>query len=155
MRRFLKFSIGCAAAAALVVPAAAMAGGSGGVSGPSFYVDGSLYRTVGTPTDLSNTGAPDSSFETIYDFGGVQPNVVEAGPGQPGFRGGRWQVRPLSFNSSYAETVAAHDTNGSGDLDSNEEVEAALADAGTGGATLGGIVKEFECPVITQPARAS
>ena len=67
MRRFLKFSLGCAALAALVVPAAAMAGGSGGVSGPSFYVDGSLYRTVGTPTDLSNTGAPDSSFETIYD----------------------------------------------------------------------------------------
>jgi hypothetical protein len=143
-----------AVVSALAVPAAGMAAGSGGVTGPSLYVDGALYRTVGTPTDLSTTGAPDSSFETIYDFGGLQPNVVEAGPGQPGFRGGRWQVRPLSFNSSYAATVAAHDTNSSGNLDSNEEVEAALADPGPGGATLSGIAKSFECPVIRQPASA-
>src|SRR5215207_3929462 len=40
------------------------AGGAGGVSGPAFYVDGQLYRTVNTPTDLSNTGAPASSFDT-------------------------------------------------------------------------------------------
>jgi hypothetical protein len=151
MGRLVKFSVGIAAAAALALPAAAMAG-SGGVTGPSIYVDGSLYRTVGTPTDLSGTGAPDSSFETIWDFGGLQPNVAEAGPGQPGFRGGRWQVRPLSFNTSYAATVAAHDTNGSGNLDSNEEVEAALADTGAAGATEGGIVKSFECPLIKQPA---
>jgi hypothetical protein len=141
-----------AAVAAIAVPGAAFAAGSGGVTGPSFYVDGSLYRTVGTPTDLSSTGAPDSSFETIYDFGGLQPNVAVAGPGQPGFRGGRWRVRPVAFNTSYAATVAAHDANGSGDLDSNEEVEAALADAGPGGASLGGVVKSFECPVIRQPA---
>jgi hypothetical protein len=137
-----------AVAGVLAVPTGAMAGGSGGVTGPAFYVDGALYRTVNTPTDLSNTGAPDSSFETIYDLGGLQPNVAQAGPGQPGFRGGRWQVRPLSFNTSYAATVAAHDANASGDLDSNEEVEAALADAGAGGATLGPVVKSFECPVI-------
>ena len=65
---------------------AAFANGSGGVTAPSIYVNGVLYRTVGTPTDLSNTGAPDSSFETIYDFGGAQPNVAEAAPGDPGFR---------------------------------------------------------------------
>ncbi|HYZ29732.1 MAG TPA: hypothetical protein VE570_11785, partial [Thermoleophilaceae bacterium] len=76
MRRLAKFSAACAAAAVLAVPAAAMAG-SGGVTGPSFYVDGTLYRTVGTPTDFSNTRAPDSSFETMYDFGGLQPNVAE------------------------------------------------------------------------------
>jgi hypothetical protein len=151
MRRLAQF-LALAAIAAVAVPAAALAAGSGGVTGPDFYVDGSLYRTVGTPTDLSQTGAPASSFETIYDFGGLQPNVAEAGPGQPGFRGGRWQVRPLAFNTSYAATVAAHDTNASGDLDSNEEVEAALADAGAGGATLGGVVKAFECPVIKQAA---
>ena len=62
---------------------AAFANGSGGVTVPSIYVNGVLYRTVGTPTDFSNTGAPDSSFETIYDFGGVQPNVAEAAPGDP------------------------------------------------------------------------
>ena len=130
------------------------AAGSGGVTGPALYVDGELYRTVGTPTDFSNTGAPDGSFETIYDFGGLQPSVAEAGPGEPGFRGGRWQVRPLSFTSSYAATVSAHDANGSGDLDSDEEVEAALADSGSGGATAGAVVKSFECPVIKQPASA-
>ena len=140
--------------AAMAVPAGALAAGSGGVSGPAFYVDGTLYRTVNTPTDLSTTGAPDSSFETIYDFGGLQPNVAEAGPGQPGFKGGRWQVRPLAFNDSYAATVLAHDTNASGDLDSNEEVEAALADSGPGGATLGSFVRSFECPVIPQAANS-
>src|SRR5437870_2475397 len=34
------------------------AGFAGGVTGPAFYVEGVLFRTVGTPTDLSNTGAP-------------------------------------------------------------------------------------------------
>jgi hypothetical protein len=124
---------------------AAFANGSGGVTGPSIYVNGVLYRTVGTPTDFSNTGAPDSSFETIYDFGGVQPNVAEAAPGDPGFRGGRWQVHALSFNTSYAATVAAH---GSVNLDSTAEIDAALADPGSGGATDLGVVKLFECPVI-------
>ena len=44
----------------------ALANGAGGVSGPAFYVDGVLYRTVATPTDLSGTGAPAHSFDTIY-----------------------------------------------------------------------------------------
>src|SRR5439155_17611500 len=46
----------------------AFAPASAGVSGPAFYVDHELYRTVGTPTDLSGTGAPDHSFDTIYQF---------------------------------------------------------------------------------------
>jgi len=130
---------------------AALAGGSGGVTAPSIYVAGLLYRTVGTPTDLSGTGAPLSSFETIYDFGGAQPNVAAAAPGDPGFRGGRWQVHGLAFNTDYAATVAAHDANGSGNLDSTDEIAQALADSGPGGATDLGVVKLFECPVI--PAR--
>ena len=39
---------------------------AGGVSGPAFYVDHQLYRTVATPTDLSGTGAPAQSWDTIY-----------------------------------------------------------------------------------------
>lgn len=144
-----------AVAIAAVTAPVAIASGSGGVTGPAFYVDGELYRTVNTPTDLSGTGAPASSFQTIYDLGGAQPNVADAAPGDPGYRGGRWQVRPLSFNTSYAATVAAHDANGSGDIDSDEEVLAALADAGSGGATLGSVVKSFECPVIKQSASNS
>jgi hypothetical protein len=34
------------------------------VTGPAFYVDGELYRTVGTPTDLP-LSAPDHSFDII------------------------------------------------------------------------------------------
>jgi hypothetical protein len=44
--------------------------------------------------------------------------------------------------------VAAHDANGSGDIDSEAEVLAAFADAGPGGATDAGVVQRFVCPVI-------
>ena len=131
--------------------ASALAAGSGGVTGPAIYANGVLYRTVGTPTDFSGTGAPLSSFETIYDLGGYQANVAVAAPGDPGFRGGRWQVHAVAYNTSYATTLAAHDANGGGTLDSAAEVEAAFADAGAGGATDQGVVKLFECPVIAVP----
>jgi len=130
----------------LVAPASlAAAAGAGGVTGPSFYVDGTLYRTVGTPTDLSGTGAPASSFDTIYEFFGEQPfNVAGAAPGDPGYNGGRWLVHGLEF-ADYAAAVDAFDANGSGDFDSDEEVAAALA---AGAATDLGVVKSFSCPVI-------
>jgi hypothetical protein len=147
MRR-LVLVLACAGIALIGGGSTALAAGSGGVTAPSIYVDGVLYRTVGTPTDFSRTRAPDSSFETIYDFGTLQPNVAAAAPGDPGFRGGRWQVHALAFNTSYAATVAAHDTNGSGNLDSTAEIVAALADPGAAGATDLGVVKLFECPVI-------
>jgi hypothetical protein len=121
--------------------------GSGGVTGPAIYVNGQLYRTVNTPTDLSKTGAPDSSVDTIYDFGGLQLNVATAAPGDPGFNGGRWRVHALSF-TNYAGAVARFDTNGSGNFDSASEVNAALA---AGAATDLGVVKSFECPVIHVP----
>jgi hypothetical protein len=123
-------------------------GGAGGVTGPAFYVDGQLYRTVNTPTDLSKTGAPAHSFDTIYDFGGAQLNVATAAPGDRGYNGGRWMVHALGFNTSWAATVAAHDANDSGNLDSDEEIAAALADAGPAGARDLGVVKMFVCPVI-------
>jgi hypothetical protein len=134
--------------AALAASASAYGAGSGGVTGPAFYVDGELYRTVATPTDISHTGAPAHSFDTIYDFGGEQPNVATAAPGDRDYNGGRWMVHALAFNTSCAATVAAHDSNGSGDLDSDAEVQAALADAGPGGATDAGVVKRFVCPAI-------
>ena len=135
------------AVAALAASGSALAG-SGGVTGPAFYVDGTLYRTVNTPTDLSHTGAPAHSFDTIYMLAGQPFNVATAAPGDRDYNGGRWMVHDIHFNTSWAATVAAHDTNGSGDLDSEAEVVAALADAGPGGATDAGVVKEFVCPVI-------
>jgi hypothetical protein len=122
----------------------ALAAGSGGVTDSAFYVNGQLYRTVNTPTDLSNTGAPPGSFDTIYDFGGLQSNVATAAPGDPGFNGGRWRVHALSF-PNYAAAVSQFDANGSGNLDSASEVQAALA---AGAAIDNGVVKSFECPVI-------
>ena len=136
------------AAFALLTPAgAAFAAGSGGVTGSAFYVDGQLFRTVNTPTDISGTGAPASSFDTIYDFGGLQSNVATAAPGDLGYNGGRWQVHALQF-ADYEQAVEQFDANGSDDLDSDEEVAAALA---SGAATDTGVVKSFVCPVIAEP----
>jgi hypothetical protein len=134
---------------ALVAMGAASAkGGSGGVTGPAFYVDSVLYRTVNTPTDLSGAGAPAHSFDTIYALAGQPYNVATAAPGDRGYNGGRWMVHEIVYNTSWSATVSDHDTNGSGDLDSAAEVQAALSDNGPGGATDGGVVKQFVCPVI-------
>src|SRR3954469_4510778 len=143
MRKMIGAAVALAAFAALVVAAGAL----GGVTGPSFYVNGQLYRTVGTPTDFTSTGAPAASFQTMYALA-PQRNVATAAPGDPGFRGGRWQVHAIAFNTSWAATVAAHDANASGDLDSAAEVQAALDDPGPGGASDEGVVQIFECPVI-------
>lgn len=128
-------------AALLLIPGAAFAKG---VSGPAIYVDGDVYRTVGTPTDFSQTGAPDHSFDVIYDIEG-QLNVATAAPGDPGYNGGRWMVHALEVVD-----LEAADTNDSGDLDTAAEVEAAIAG---GFAVDHGVVKYFECPVIKLPAK--
>lgn len=136
-----------------LVPGVALAngGGAGGVTGEAFYANGSTYRTVLTPTDLSNTRAPAHSFDIIYDFGGAQLNVAEAAPGDTDYNGGRWQVRGLQFNTDYATTLAAHDLNMNGVFDSDAEVQSALNDGGAAGATLTGVLASFVCPVIPIP----
>jgi hypothetical protein len=121
---------------------------AGSPPGDAFYVDGTVYRTVGTPTDFSNTGAPEHSFDTIYQFFGAQDlNVATAAPGDRDYNGGRWMVIGLEFDD-YDAAVEKYDTNGSGNFDSDEEVQAAL-DGGE--ATSLGVVKQFECPVIKLP----
>jgi hypothetical protein len=149
-----KLALAIVAAVALSALAAgvANAAGAGGVTGPAFYVDGDFYRTVGTPTDLSNTGAPAHSWDLIYDFGGLQPNVATAAPGDRGYNGGRWQVHALDF-SSYTGALAdnAVDMNGNDVIDSDEEVAAAIAH---GYADDIGVVKQFVCPAIPLPGSA-
>lgn len=153
--RSLRFTVVFAAlAAALAVLGAASAAGAGGVTGPAFYVDGTVYRTVGTPTDFTGTGAPDHSYDTIYAFpDDTQINVAEAAPGDRDFNGGRWQVHALAF-SDYAGALADPDVNLNGNdvLDSAEEVEAAIMG---GYATDLGVVKSFLCPVIRMPGGSS
>jgi hypothetical protein len=135
-------------AALLLLPGAAAAAshGAGGVTGPAFYVDGTLYRTVVTPTDLSGTGAPAHSFDTIYAIDG-QPNVATAAPGDRDYNGGRWMVHALEIDD-YDGAVDAVDSNGSGDIDSSAEVDAAIHE---GYAIDQGVVSRFECPVIKVP----
>ncbi len=132
---------------ALGAVAVAMAPASAaGVSGPAFYVDHVLYRTVATPTDLSGTGAPASTFDAIYSFAD-QRSVAEAAPGDRGFNGGRWQVHAVEV-TDYDAVLAVADLNGNGVLDALDEVEAALS---SGLATDTGVVKEFVCTVNPLP----
>ena len=130
--------------------ASAAKGGSGGVSeAAAFYVDGVAYRTVGTPTDLSRTGAPEHSFDTIYDFGGLQLNVATAAPGERDYNGGRWRVHALQFSNYNGALADANvDMNGNDILDSEAEVAAAM---NGGYASDTGVVKSFVCPVIKFP----
>jgi hypothetical protein len=146
MRRLV---LALVATAALAAASSALAGG---VSGPAIWANGTLYRTVGTPTDFTKTGAPLSSFQVLYAVPG-QAAVTTAGPGDPGFRGGRWRKYAVTYNTDRATTIAAYGTGGASaaDLDSAAEVEAALNDPGPAGITLGPLVAMFECPVIALP----
>ena len=138
-------------AASAVLSAVALAGpAAAGVSGPAFWIDGELYRTVATPTDLSGTGAPASTYDAIYSFAGNQRNVAEAKPGDRDFNGGRWQVHELAFPSGYAAALGSGDANGSGQIDSTAELQLAF-DAGTAVDT-GVILRTFVCTVNRVPA---
>jgi hypothetical protein len=134
------------AIAVLAVAAPAHAG----VSGPAFWIDGALYRTVATPTDLSGTGAPEFTYDAIYAFGGKQLNVAESKPGDRDFNGGRWAVHELAFPAGYDAAVASGDTNGNGVIDSTAELEIAFS-AGTAVDT-GTILSRFVCTVNRIPA---
>jgi hypothetical protein len=147
MRKVLMVAV--APIALALIPAHASAGVS---PGPAFYVDGQRYRTVATPTDLTGTGAPDHSFDTIYQFAGAQPlNVATAAPGDAGYNGGRWQVEVIGYTpgQSYASALSAFDANDSGDFDSDEEVQAAL----NAGVLTSSDGPSFVCPVIPLPRR--
>ena len=142
--------LGVISAMLLAIPLVA----SAGVSGPAFYVDGTAYRTVGTPTDFSNTGAPDHSFDTIYAFDKADQmmNVATAAPGDRGLqrrpldgRGGH--ITPLRPTTTATRRSVDDFDEGSGDFDSAAEVHAAI-DAGAITTTAG---PSFECPVIPLP----
>jgi hypothetical protein len=130
----MRRSIPASLAAATLLAALASTALAGGPPGPAFYVDGDLYRTVGTPTDFSHTRAPEHSFDTVYQFFGAITNVASSAPGDRDFNGGRWMVIGATWN------VEPYD------LFSEDEV---LAAADAGDITLSdGPIKWFECPVI-------
>jgi len=135
------------AGASLLLPLTAQAAG---ISGPAFYVDGVLYRTVATPTDLSGTSAPAQSWDTIYSFGAAQRSVATSAPGYRDYNGGRWMVHALAFPDGYAATLTAADLNHNGVIDTTVEVNQALA---TGTAVDQGVVRYFVCTVNKIPGQ--
>jgi hypothetical protein len=144
---------GAAIAAALGTACAAVAltagAASAGLSGPALYFNHVLYRTVGTPTDLSGTGAPEHSYDTIYSFGGAQLSVITSAPGYPDFNGGRWAVHAVSLPNGYAAALASGDVDGDGVLDATDEVMAAMS---AGDLVDTGVVKRFVCTVNKVPS---
>lgn len=89
--------IGSAAAAVTLLASIGASGVlAGGPPNLGFYVDDVRYRTVGTPTDFFGTGAPESTYDRIYNLGtGI--NVAEAKPGDRDFNGGRWLVYVVTW----------------------------------------------------------
>jgi hypothetical protein len=85
-----------ASAIALLASIGASGVMAGGPPTLAFYVDDVRYRTVGTPTDFFGTGAPEFTYDKIYNLGtGI--NVAEAKPGDRDFNGGRWLVYTVTW----------------------------------------------------------
>lgn len=95
------------AALGLLLSIAASPAAAGGPPSLSFYIDGARYRTVGTPTDFSNTGAPEFTYDRLYSLGSGLINVAEAKPGDRDFNGGRWAVLPITWNSTPVQLTSA------------------------------------------------
>jgi hypothetical protein len=135
--------------ATALVAGSAFAGN--GPPSPAFYVDGDVYRTVGTPTDFLGTGAPEHSFDTVYNLQGAQSlNIATAAPGDPGYNGGRWRVVFVTI-SDYDAALASADAepagNGNGVIDSAAELQQAIDD-GSAVIDVDHAPVWFECPVI-------
>jgi hypothetical protein len=95
------------AAATFVIALSVSAVAAGGPPSLAFYIDGARYRTIATPTDLSNTGAPEQSFDRIYALGNGLINVAEAKPGDTDYNGGRWMVLPITWHSAPVQLTSA------------------------------------------------
>jgi hypothetical protein len=132
MQRFLAI---LASLALLLILTTTTVSGAVGPPHLGFYVDGTAYRTVGTPTDLTGTGAPARSFDTLYALGGNGLlDVAGAAPGDTDYNGGRWMVFPVTWNVPPYQ------------LFSEEDVLAAQA---RGDLTIASTpAREFVCPVI-------
>jgi hypothetical protein len=133
MRRLTSALIGAALASTLAVGTVA----AGGPPHVGFYVDGDQYRTIGTPTDFSGTGAPAHAFDRIFVLGGDLMPVAEAKPGDRDYNGGRWMVIPVEWHATPPSQVTSAD-----DL---------FALEAAGSISFGDPVKYFECPVIPLP----
>ena len=97
------------AATGLLISIAAAPAAAGGPPSLSFYIDGQRYRTIATPTDFSNTGAPDFTYDRIFALGAGLINVAEAKPGDRDFNGGRWAVMPITWHTTPTQLTSAEE----------------------------------------------
>ena len=118
------------AALLLVALSALIAIAGQGPPGNLIYAHDRLYTGVNTPTDLPEQG----KFNAIYPLGPGLHAVSEAAPGDRDYRGGRWEVRPVTFM-----TIAPRQFTNAEDI---------VAAAARGEISIGGVVKRFECPLI-------
>lgn len=122
--------------ATLAVTAFSSIASAGGPPSLAFYVDDVRYRTVGTPTDFSGTGAPASTYDAIYALGNGLVNVAESKPGDRDFNGGRWAVMPITWHVAPVQYTNA------------EQITAA---ANAGDITIGAPIRWFFCSVNKVP----
>ena len=94
------------------------------------YANDELFTGVNAPRDLPNQG----TFDTIYVLGSGLASVADAGPGDPDYNGGRWEVHVVTWNT-IEPTQFTND----------EQVEAAAA---AGQITISDVVRRFECPLV-------
>jgi len=145
MQRSRTFSTRLAGIVSAIGLVASLGAGTALAGGPpklSFYIDDVRYRTVGTPTDFTGTGAPDFTFDKIYNLGtGI--NVADAKPGDRDFNGGRWQVYTVTWAAGVTPVQYTND----------QQILAAQA---AGLLTINPIpVKEFFCNVAPVPGSPS
>jgi hypothetical protein len=148
MRKLVIAVILSIALLAVAMPVYANGGGATRVH-QAIWVDGLLYGTVLTPTDLPQKG----KFNKIYNFDNSglmgQRAVADAKPGDKDYRGGRWEVYLVTFTEA---GIAVHDPDGDGvvnfELMSDAEVLHHAMDLGH--LVISGPVKWFVCPVIPE-----
>ena len=99
------------------------------------YANDELFTGVNAPRDLPNEGR----FDTIYVLGSGLASVADAGPGDPGYNGGRWEVRFVTWTGM----APTQFTNA-------DQVAAAAA---AGQIQIGDVARRFECPLV--PMRGS
>jgi hypothetical protein len=100
---------GALTGATLLISLASSAVAAGGPPKLAFYIDDVRYRTVGTPTDFSNTGAPASTYDKIYALGSGLANVAESKPGDTDFNGGRWAVYAVTWSAGVTPVQLTND----------------------------------------------
>jgi hypothetical protein len=101
-----------------------------GPPGGIIYANDQQFQTIGTPTELPEKGR----FDTIYALGEGLANVADAAPGAPGYNGGRWEVRMVTFLT----IPPTQFTNAEDVLDAEAQ----------GQISIGPVVRRFECPLI-------